>query len=81
MKRVGACLVLGGLDGNEVEELEMNSIKLNGLDFPENCIGDEVYYRKEAKKKGYFLIEIRSRFVIHAYIGLGWKWYKMKIAC
>lgn len=49
----------------------MNSIKLNGLDFPENCIGDEVYYRKEAKKKGYFLIEIRSRFVIHAYIGLG----------
>lgn len=48
---------MGVVDGNEVEELEMNSIKLNGLDFPENCIGDEVYYiGKEAKKKkGIFL--------------------------
>lgn len=67
MKRVGG--LWGGLDGNEVEELEMNSIKLNGLDFPEIVLGMKCIIGKEAKKKGYFLIEIRSRLY----------WFRLKM--
>lgn len=47
----------------------MNSIKLNGLDFPEIVLGMKCIIGKEAKKKGYFLIEIRSRLY----------WFRLKM--
>lgn len=55
----------GGLDGNEVEELEMNSIKLNGLDFPEIVLGMKCIIGKRSyKKKGIFLDRDKKSLIL-----------------